>query len=163
VVKDALLSRAGSVCRVCHDHAVCHRLAKSACFIRRDVGHHVAREHEPSFEQLQVGAIADARGFHERFRKFRSFDNVHAVMSTSDRQYAGSQDVSQIMDDAALVAGVGNTAGQASGNAHRAFRLGQQQHAAITFLRQISGNLKPETLSSTMAGVALSVRGQSVV
>ena len=56
---------------------------------------------------------------------------IGILIAAGDRQDPRLQDVGNTVDDTALVAGVGNTARQAPGNAHHALRLGQQQHAAI--------------------------------
>ena len=56
---------------------------------------------------------------------------VGILIAAGDRQHPGLQDVGQIVDDTALVAGIGNAAGQTPGDPHRALRLRQQQHATV--------------------------------
>ncbi len=56
---------------------------------------------------------------------------VGIFITTGDRQDARPQDVGSAMDDAALVAGIGNAVGETPGNPHHPFRLGQQHHAAV--------------------------------
>ena len=56
---------------------------------------------------------------------------IGVLVAAGDRQHPRLQDLGQAMDDPALVPRVGNAVGQMPGNAHPAFRLGQQQHAAI--------------------------------
>ena len=56
---------------------------------------------------------------------------IGILIAAGDRQDPRLKDVGNTVDDTALVAGIGNATGKASGNAHRAFGLRQQQHAAV--------------------------------
>ena len=69
--------------------------------------------------QLEAGVVAQIS------------ELVCILIAAGDRQDPGLQDVGNTMDDTALVAGIGNATGEASGNAHRAVRLRRQQNTAI--------------------------------
>jgi hypothetical protein len=56
---------------------------------------------------------------------------VGILVAAGNRQDPRLKDVGNTVDDTALVAAIGNATGQTPGNAHRAFRLRQQQHARI--------------------------------
>ena len=56
---------------------------------------------------------------------------VGILIAAGDRQHASAQDVAEVVDDAALVARVGNAGGKPFREAELSFRLRQQQHATI--------------------------------
>ena len=95
---------------------------------------------------------------------------IGILIAAGNRQHASAQDVAEVVDDAALVARVGNAGGKPLSYPQPPLRLRTPpsdvsllpSNAAVTFSRQIAGNEKRGALSSAMAGVALSVRSRGM-
>ena len=100
-----------------HQFAGCRRILPAAH--RRLAGKTDGAAGQLARRQLEARVVA------------QMIEIVGILIAAGDRQHPRLQDVGQTMDDAALVAGIGNTARQAPGDAHRALRLSQQQNTAI--------------------------------
>ena len=106
-----------------HDAHHPHQLACRWCILpaahRRLAGKTDSRAGQLACRQLEARIVA------------QQVKVVGILIAAGDRQHPCLQHVAQTMDNTALIAGVGDAAGQSPGNTHPSFCLGQQQHPAV--------------------------------